>query len=291
MSVSNLWGQLKLAAGAGILNGLDNRMAFARNIYFVGDNAPTFVQQKNTIADALSSLLPGDALVLGPQGFQEDDLVLPATAGQNIIVGMGGRGACYIEAQAVGANGLNILADDVTIVNVGFASEATADYSVKLGDANTSPARLRMYQCKLEGNEGANPGGQLVLCGSGDVIIEDCEFTWGVNGIIGLANLSGFPTQTLLRRCWFHDLTTVHIGVEAASHFVELWVEECRFDLDESGTPPTDFILLSDNANIGSISGCRFANPTNDTAVITIGTGMLYMANATEAGWSTARPA
>ena len=81
------------------------------------------------------------------------------------------------------------------------------------------------------------------------------------------------------------------MGVGAAEHFVEIWMYKNKHMRDEAGVAPTDFILLSDNANIGHMAENQFANATNATGVITIGTGILYGPNGTEAGWSTARPA
>lgn len=63
------------------------------------------------------------------------------------------------------------------------------------------------------------------------------------------------------------------------------------FDQLEDGTEPTDFILLADNGNTGIIAGNQFAIATNATAKLTIGTGIMWGPNGTEAGWSTARPA
>jgi len=284
----NLWASLKQGASSGVLAG---GYPYAKNNWYVGSNAPVFGRQVDTLAALFAIMEPGDIAFLGPQAYEEGNLVIPEGLDNITLIGGGNRGACFIEAPNAGDEGLQVLADGVTLINIGIASGATGDYSLKIGSQTVSPARFRAYECKYEGNESVNPAGQVVLQGCGDIIFEDCEFAWGVNGIIGDSNDDGFPTQILVRNCWFHDLTTVHVGVGAAEHFVELWLENNRFDRDEAGVSPTDFLLLSDNANIGSISGNRFANATNATGVITIGTGLLYMANATEAGWSTARPA
>lgn len=284
----NLWAQVKMGAAAGVLSG---GYPFAGNIWYVGQQSPIFGRRVDTIADAFNIMTAKDILLLGPQQHEEGNLVIPESLSNITIIGAGNRGACFIEPADTADEGLQVLADDVTIMNVGIASGATSSYSLKVGSQTISPNRFRAYGCKIEGNEGANPAAQAILQGTGDVIFDDCEFCWGVNGVVGQANDNGFPTQTLLRNCWFHDLTTVHIGINAGDHFVELWLRDNFFDRDEAGAAPTDFILLSDNANTGVITGNRFANATNATGVITIGTGLLYMANATEAGWSTARPA
>lgn len=264
---------------------------FASSAWYVGTG-----QQIETLEELFNVMQPNDVAFLAPQAFEEGDLVIPATLTGITLIGVGndpfsGRGAAFIEPQDAGQEGLNVLADDVTLINVGVASDAAGSYSLKVGAAAVDVARFRAFRCKFEGNEAASPAGQVLLQGTGDTLFDDCEFCWGVNGIIGDANNNGFPTQTRIKNSLFHNLTTVHIGIAAGDHFVDLWLENNVHARDESGVAPTDFILLSDNANTGLITGCKFAHATNDAAVITIGSGLLYLANATEAGWSTARPA
>lgn len=290
MSTDNIWAAMKGAAAAGILAG---GYPYAPNFWYMtgGDqSAPTFGKRVGTFAELFAIAQPGDVALIGPGFYAEGNLVIPATLTNFTIIGTGGRGAAGVEAPT-GKAGIQVLADDVTFINFGVASSATGAYAVKIGSQTVSPARFRAYGCKFEGCETVNPAGQLVLSGCGDVIIDDCEFAWGANGIIGDGNDDGFPTEIYIRNCWFHDLTTVHIGVVVGDIFAGLYVKNNFFARDEAGVSPTDFILLSGNGNFGAITNNQFANATNATGVITIGTGLLYMANATEAGWSTARPA
>lgn len=106
------------------------------------------------------------------------------------------------------------------------------------------------------------------------------------------SNLIGFVTQAFIQRSRFHNNATVCLGEFANAQQVDnlqLWNN--IFDQLEDGTEPTDFILLQDNANTGIIGGNMFAIATNATAKLTIGTGLMWAPNGTEAGWSTARPA
>lgn len=286
--VPNIIAALKQGMAAGTLSG---GYGYAKNNWYVGASAPQFGRRVDSLASLFAIMEPGDVAFLGPQGYDEGNLVIPEGLDNITLIGAGNRGSCFIEAPVTTDEGLQVLADGVTLINVGVAGGATGDYSLKIGSNSISPARFRAFQCKFEGNESVNPAAQVLIQGAGDIILEDCEIAWGVNGIIGDANLDGFPTEIVIRNCWFHDLTTVHVGIASADHWVNLWLRDNYFDRSEAGTAPTDFILLSDNANIGVITGNRFANATNQAAVITIGTGLLYMANATEAGWSTARPA
>ena len=290
MSVNSIWGAVKTAAGAGILQG---GYPFARNVYMVGANVPTFAQSMPSVAAALNIAVTGDVIMLGPQRHQEGNLTLAAGKTNVTIIGMGNRGACYIEPANAGDEGLNVLADDCTLINVGVAGNATGDYGLKVGDNTTEVARFRAMGCKFEGPTGANPAAAVVLQQTGDTILDDCEFAWNSNALLLASGASSFVTQTRIQRCLFHNSTTVHIGAigGAVQVCVDLWVLDNYFAEDEAGVAPTDFILLSDNANTGFITGNRFANPTNATGVITIGTGLIYNPNGTEAGWSTARPA
>lgn len=284
MSVNSLWAQVKLAGASGVLNG---GFPFARNVYFVGSNAPSTAQQVNTVQNALNLMIHGDLLILGPQQYDEGNLVLPATASGVTILGMGNRGSCYIEPAVAGDEGLQILADDVTLINVGVADGGAGDYGLSVGSQTVSPDRFRAYGCKFEGSAiGAR------LHGAGDILLEDCEFAWAAVGLQLKANDIGLVTQAYIQKSRFHNNATACLSHDAANAVVanlQLW--DNFFDQLEDGTEPTDFILLSDNGNFGHIAQNQFAIATNASAKLTIGTGLLWGPNGTEAGWSTARPA
>src|SRR3990167_6469860 len=258
MSATSLWGQLKTAAAAGVLFG---GYPFARKVYFVGDNAPQFGQQMSTIAAAINIMLSGDVLILGPQAHAEGNLSIPATKTNLTFIGAGNRGACFIEPAAAGYEGLEVLADDFTLINVGVAGGSTSDYALKIGE---NVHRFRAYGCKFEG-----PDGSCILFGSA---------------------LNNFPTQIFIRNCKFHNFTAVGVGLQALGGVGDLELTDSVFGKQEDGTAPTDFIKVDANST-GIISGCRFATPTNDSALLTIDTNVMWGPNGTEAGWSSARPA
>lgn len=285
--MTGIWSSLKTADAAGILSG---GFPYARNHWYVGNNVPqsALANRADTLASVLNGLmLSGDVLHLGPQAYEEGNLVIPAGVDNITIIGHGPRGSCFIEAQTVGDEGLQVLSDGVTLINVGVAGEETGDYSLKIGSATVSPARFRAYGCKLE-----NAVRAVHLHGCGDTILDDCEICWTTNGIILQSNNDGFVTQLRIQNCLLHNYVTVGVGEAAAAQQVnDLWLVDNVFGRQEDGTAGTDDILLSDNLNTGFITGNRFPRATNGTGFITIGTGLIYNPNGTEAGWSAARPA
>jgi hypothetical protein len=280
----NLWAALKMGASNGMLAG---GYGFAGNMYYVGRKAPVFGQRVDTISDALARMDSNDILYLGPQEHAEGNLVIPEGLDNITIIGMGNRGSCFIEAPVTTDEGLTVLGDDVTLINVGVAGGDTGDYSLQVGSADVSPARFRAYGCKFENSPIA-----VRLYGCGDTILDDCEICWAASGMVLRSNLSGFVTQARIKNCLFHNYDNFGVGHHAAAQQVnDLWLVDNVFGRQEDGVAGTNDILLSDNANTGFITGNRFPRATNGTGFITIGTGLIYNPNGTEAGWSTARPA
>lgn len=278
--IPGYWGFLKQG---GILQGYP----FGGNVYYVGSGAPVFGKRVDSIQQAINLMRSRDILFLGPQGFTEGNLSIPASLTNITIIGAGNRGECFIEPATSADEGLEVLADGVTLVNVGVADGGTGDYGLSIGSAAVSPDRFRAYGCKFEGSAiGAR------LYGAGDVLLDDCEFAWANVGLQLRANNNGFVTQAFIQRSRFHNNATACLSQNAVAQVVnnlQLWNN--IFDQLEDGTEPTDFILLEDNGNTGIIAGNMFAIATNATAKLTIGTGLMWGPNGTEAGWSTARPA
>lgn len=280
----NLWAALQAGAASGVLYG---GYGFAGTIFYVGEGSPRYARRANTIEDALADMISKDILYLGPQEHSEGNLVVPEGLNNITIIGMGNRGACFIEPSVTTDEGLQVLGDDVTLINVGVAKGSTGDYALKVGSQTVSPNRFRAYGCKIEGD-----GVACFLQQAGDVILNDCEFAWCAKALqLGSGDI-GFNTQVQILNSLFHNFTDFGIGqIAAAQQVNNLTVSGCRMDQLEDGTEPTDFILLSDNGNTGHIANNQFAISTNASAKLTIGTGIMWGPNGTEAGWSTARPA
>lgn len=231
-----------------------------------------------TLADA-----DADIISVGPGGYNETVLV-EATENAVRIVGDAGLGSAYIEPETAGAEGMTVLADDVSIENIGVAADDTGSYSLKVGSQTVSPARFRAKKCKFESK-------MVLLQGVGDTLFEDCEFAWmDEDAVQFAANDNGFCTQVTFRRCHFHNITRDAFAKAVAGGVRNLKLEDCTFDNAEDGTAPAHYINLPGNDETGLITGCVFATPTNEADLITIGDKILYVANATEAGITSARP-
>lgn len=280
--------QLKQAAAAGVLMG---GYGYAGNQWYLRGGsipAPDFGQpQIDTWENLLAKMRPGDVAHIGPGFYAEGNLTIPANKSNLTFIGMGNRGAMGIEASVTTDEGLTVLGDDITLINLGIAGGDTGDYSLQVGNADVSPARFRAYGCKFE-----NSAIAVRLYGAGDVILDGCEICWTTRGIVLRSNAIGFNTQIRIQNCLLHNYVTAGIAEHAAAQQVnDLWLIDNVFGRNEDGTAGTDDILLSDNLNTGFITGNRFPRATNGTGFITIGTGLIYNPNGTEAGWSTARPA
>lgn len=240
-----------------------------------------------TRALALCTDGAGDVILVAPGAYNETVTVSKSNV---TIIGLGGRGAAYIEPSTAGAEGMQVTADDVTVINLGIAGDDTADYALNLN----SCSRFRAYGCKIELADGA--GSAVLIDGTADdqtadALFEDCEVCWAAKGFTFDDSAYGYPTQIFVKRAHFHNITTNMFGVAASGLVKNLLIEGCTFDRAEDGTGPTDYILLSDNGNTGLIANNSFAHATNQAAVLTIGSGLMWVANRTEAGISTARPA
>jgi hypothetical protein len=242
------------------------------------------VPDGTTIQAAVDDASPGDVIYIEPGTYAEN--VVIATAGLT-LVGLGSRGQPWVNpATGVGLQVSEV--DDVVIVNLGIAGEGAAAAALRL----TSTSESRFYGCKFEGN--ANilvlvEGTAGAQCSN--LMFFDCEFAWGLVGMEFDNSLFGYPTQILVRDCWFHEVTTAHMRINpAAGGVLDLWVEGCKFMNTEGAAEPTDYILIDRAGDTGMFSNCYFAAATITAAQMTIAAGILWVANKAEDGVSTARP-
>lgn len=239
----------------------------------------TFENAKDTFQGVLEVAEGNDVIYVAPGGYDESVTVEESSL---FFCGIAGRGAPFIEPSAEGGAGMHVLADDVTLENLGVAGEETADFSLKVGDQETSPARFRAKGCKFE-------GAPVILQGVGDVLFEDCEFAWEA-ALQFAANDNGFCTQVVVKNCRFHNITEEHIKSLASGGVRNLQLIDCVFDNAEDGTAPAKFLDIAEAGDTGIVTGCRFACATNEADVLAIAAGILFVGNYTESGPTTGRP-
>lgn len=250
----------------------------------------------------VASFADNNSIILVAPGQYDETVTIARTTGINnlTIMGLGGRGAAYIEPSTEDAAGMVVDCDDVTVINLGIAAEDDTS-AVAL---TVTGSRFRAYQCKIEG------GAQQVLIGPGtvaqeaagtkgvgaDALFDDCEVCWGTEGIVLQGTDYGGCTQTYIRNCRFHDLTASSIGEQvgsggsAAVTFFGLNVKNCVFEDLEDGTAPTAWCLLNgDNANTGIIANCQFPTAINSGDNL-VSTAVHWVSNYHTGGVSTGQP-
>ena len=255
-----------------------------------------------TIQKAVDSVADGkgDVIYVMP-GAYDETVTIGVTKNNLTIIGLGGRGAAYIEPTTAGAEGMQVLANDVTLVNLGIAAEGTASYALNVqgsrpgGTGTKYGKRFRAYGCKIEAGSGASLPA-ILFDGTADyqatdALLEDCEICWAAVGIQFDNSSYGVPTQIFVENCKFHNITVACINEkDAGAYVVNLIVTDCVFESAEDGSEPTDWIVVDNASSSGLFSGNRFATATNATGVLTIGAKIMWVGNITEAGMSTARP-
>lgn len=177
-----------------------------------------------------------------------------------------------------------------------FSNDATAA-SLQIGtttDVNSTWIR----KCSFASDGTTEPRYGLRVLGGNNTHVYGCFFvdnTWGFSVHAGTVS---YASGVYVVGNYFMENTTAHFGTggQAGTLGVDQGIRnlQCHDNYFGRGdVTPTDYvsIVTGGGTSSGSMSGNRFALATNASADIVIPAGILYMANATEAGWSTARPA
>lgn len=259
----------------------------------------------DTIQAAVDAAIRGDNILIAPGQYDETVTIGRTDAQGNAlnnltIIGLGGRGAAFIEPSTEDANGLVCHADDVSIFNLGIAGEDETS-AVAL---TVTGARFRAFSCKIEGGADQlviGPGTDAQVTagtrGTGaDFLFQDCEFCWGTDGIVLTCTDYGAVTNGRFERCRFHNLTAKHVteavgsGGSASVAFRNITIVDCDFDNLEDGTAPTNYIDLNgDNANTGIVTRCSFPTAIN-SGLNLVSTAVHWVSNFHTGGISTAQP-
>ena len=241
-----------------------------------------------TKAISLTEAGRGDRIFGRPGLYAEAEIDVSKTDLE--LVGLGPRGAVVIKP-ASGVEAMKITADDVSLYNLNLEGDSASDYALSVGKTDKDVQRFRAYGCKLE--VGSGSGAIVLLHGPGDVRFIDNVIAWGGKGFEFRGNLTGFPTQIYLIGNHFHNITADHlVKTTGNGKVVNLNHVGNTHDNLEAGTEPTgSFITLDVAESTGVISDNRFATATNSNSKFVIASGLMWVANKTEAGVSTARPA
>lgn len=313
MAEANLWAFLNelFAMRGSVLPGILG--ANGDNVLWVdsanGSVNGSGTQQDNafsTIQAAVDRILAfgsaGSFILVAPGQYDETVTIARNANLTNLtIIGLGGRGAAFIEPTTEDASGMLVHSDDVSLYNLGVAGEDETS-AIAL---TVTGARFRAYGCKFEG------GLTQILIGPGTVaqeaagthgtgadgLFDDCEICWGTNGFVLQGTDYGGCTQLRIRKCRFHDLTAESVGENvgsggsAAVTFFGLVVDDSVFEEAEDGTQPTNwFDLDADNANTGIVTGCKFTVALAGTAKNVVSTAVIWTGNFHTGGISTGQP-
>lgn len=236
----------------------------------------------STVQGAVDAVRDGAAdTVLVCPGAWDETVTVAATDSDLLLIGLGGRGAAFIEPTTVGAEGMNVIGNDVTLINFGVAGEDDADYAL-----NVFGARFRAYQCKFEGPTAnvvrvgpdtvANGAASGVRTGA-DALFDDCEFCWGGTGIVITSSDYGPCTELYLRDPRFHDLTVAAIGENDAGVVGAgkgILIVRPLFQVGSDGSAPTDWIDFNSAGSTGLIVSPMFEDATLDSATVQLATGV-----------------
>ena len=235
----------------------------------------------------------GDEIHIRPGDYDEAEINV--NKADLAIIGHGANGAVGITPSA-GIAAMKILANDVILSNIRVEGVNDASYGLAIGDFDNSPLGVRIYGCLLRnGSHATAPA--VVIRGAGDLYLVGCDIAWAGVGIQFRSNTDGYPTQIFILGNKFHNLSVQHLAQFAAGgdqgKVVNLNVKGNSFDVLEAGTEPTGVWIELDHAgSTGLVEDNSFATATiTATADFALAAGVHWVANKSEAGVSTARPA
>ena len=247
-----------------------------------------------TVTKALSKVTAGrgDQIHIRPGDYDEAEINV--NKADVAIIGHGANGAVGI-VPAAGVEAMKITANDVILSNLRIEGNITADYGLSIGTFTDDVLGVRIYDCLLRcGISTTKPA--VLLHGCGDVYLVGNDIAWAGIGIEYKSNSNGFVTQIFQLGNRFHNLTVQHLAQRVvgtdAGKVLNLNHIGNTHDLLEDGTAPTGvWIELDHTGTTGLVSDNSFAIATNAVGSFVIASGILWVANKTEAGISSARPA
>lgn len=250
----------------------------------------------DTLTKALAACIAnrGDLIVVLEGTYTLTAVETVSVAGVTIMGAPGrARQTTIAGASSAGIDCLSITAADVTIKDLTLVSNSTTSFC-----ASVAGARARFEDCIFTGGSGGDEDFVEVLNAADKCSLVNCLFEQSVAGsttcvaVNMVATAAGAPDDLLVKGCTFVNVNgMVKDTGSAATAALRLTVQDCT----TLGTIPDAYIKLNTVAGVtGIVTGCRFSHATNATAKFgdsALPAGVLWVANMTEAGVSTARPA
>lgn len=254
-----------------------------------------------TIARAVSEAVSGrgDTIVIQRGTYAED--VTFNKAGLTVVgaVPFGYPDHVVLRGKTV------VSVSGVSFYNMEFFSNDATFPSVRIGsfaDSASTVVSEWFENCSFASDGTTEPEAGVLIFGGNDLVFRRCWFIDNTFGANIHSTAAEFPGHVVFDGCEFSETTTAHIS-DAIGNFdsslsvtarsgvgINFLARDC--DFNAGAVTPTDHINISSNGTSnGLITACRFADATGDVGDIVIPAGILYAANASEAGWSAARPA
>lgn len=235
----------------------------------------------------------GDQIHIRPGDYDEAEI--DVNKADLAIIGHGANGAVGITPSS-GINAMKITANDVVLRNIRIEGVNDSDYGLSIGDFSNTVLGVRVVGCLLRnGSHATNPA--VLIHGAGDLYVVGCDIAWAGIGIEFKGGSESYPTQIFILGNKFHNLSVQHLAQRETGGLdngkvVNLNLKGNSFDVLEDGTAPTGvWIELDHTGSSGLVEDNSFATATNDIALFVIATHVHWVANKTEAGVSSARPA
>ena len=240
----------------------------------------------------------GDKINVRPGDYAEIEINVDKADVQ--IVGHGANGAVGV-TPASGVPAMKIAANDVVLRNIRIEGVGDSDYGLLISDENGSALGIRIVGCLLRnGSHATKPA--VRISGAGDLYIVGCDIAWAGIGIEYKGGLESYPTQIFQLGNHFHNLSVQHLAQSVTTISPESNVDNGKVlnlnhignihdNLEDSTEPSGVWIELDHTGTTGVVADNTFAASTNAIAKFVIASGILWVANKTEAGVSAARPA
>ena len=246
-----------------------------------------------TKAISLATAGRGDQIHARPGEYTEAEIDVDKA--DLTIVGHGANGAVGI-SPAAGISAMKITANDVVLRNLRIEGNITADYGLSVGDFDNTVLGVRVYGCLLRnGSSTTKPA--VLIHGASDLYLIGNDIAWAGIGIEYKGNTESYPTQIFQIGNLFHNLLVQHLAQRVTGggdngKVVNLNHISNKHDVLEDGSEPTGvWIELDHTGSSGLVEDNSFAVSANDIAKFVIATNVHWVANKTEAGVSSARPA